>query len=112
MKNRLKKAREYRGVSMSDLAKMVGVSCASISKAESGHTEMRPRNIRKISMALRVDPFWLLTGVGESGLNHNHAQGAADTLVAALATIPLTPVEQGVLQLAERVLSNHGVDRD
>lgn len=64
--DRLKHARETRGLKQVDLAKLAGVSQSTIGNVESGIRE-RPRSLIEIAKALDVNVDWLLTGRGDMG---------------------------------------------
>jgi transcriptional regulator with XRE-family HTH domain len=60
---RLRHARELRGLSQAQLATMVGVSPGTIGNFEA-ETRKNPRKLLSIAAALRVSPHWLLHGLG------------------------------------------------
>lgn len=60
---RLKEAREALGLSQEQLAQLAGVSQGTIGNIESG-TRKRPREIVAIAKAVKVNPEWLLKGIG------------------------------------------------
>lgn len=62
LKDRLKKARQAKGLSQAKIAKTVGMSQPSYQALESGATE-RSSFLPEIALALDVDANWLLTGV-------------------------------------------------
>ena len=64
---RLKKARTARGLSQKALGEAVGVSQAAIQKIESGKARETTKLI-DLAIALKVNPGWLSTGDGESGI--------------------------------------------
>lgn len=64
---RLKKARTARGLSQKALGEAVGVSQAAIQKIESGKARETTKLI-DLAIALKVNPGWLSTGDGESGV--------------------------------------------
>ncbi|MET3817297.1 helix-turn-helix transcriptional regulator [Pantoea sp. UYEF8] len=64
---RLKKARTARGLSQKSLGEAVGVSQAAIQKIESGKARETTKLI-DLAIALKVNPGWLSTGDGESGI--------------------------------------------
>ena len=63
---RLMIAREYAGLSQGDLAEMIGVSNATIYRAEAGNKASR-RTLMAWAMATGVDLAWLETGNTPAG---------------------------------------------
>ncbi|MGI8485114.1 MAG: helix-turn-helix domain-containing protein [Thermomicrobiales bacterium] len=63
--NGLRTARLRRVLTQSELASLVGMTPASISRIETGATKARISTVRKIAIALDVDPTELL-GFAES----------------------------------------------
>ncbi len=61
---RVRKERERRVWSQSDLARESGVQKTTISRIENGHHEPRQDTVRRLAGALGVEPRWLLSGVG------------------------------------------------
>lgn len=62
---RLKLAREMRGLSQVALAKAVGVSPQAISLIENGMSKgLRPENLVAAADALEIRVCWLATGIG------------------------------------------------
>ena len=51
----LKRLRELRALSLSDLAQFTGLSRATINRIENGKQKPMPRTIRKLATALNVD---------------------------------------------------------
>ena len=67
IKHRLQRAREIGGFTQTELAKVVGVSRATLANAEQGvRTPKRPL-ISAIAFATGVDPRWLETGKTPGG---------------------------------------------
>ncbi len=62
--NRLKASREARGLNQDQLARMVGVSKATICNLEKGRSK-GSSSITKISVALGISAVWLETGTHE-----------------------------------------------
>lgn len=62
--DRLKHARQLRGFTQHDLARVSGVSQSAIGSYESGQRQTS-RSGRRLAQALDVDPDWLETGVGD-----------------------------------------------
>ncbi|MDV2115295.1 helix-turn-helix domain-containing protein [Alcaligenes faecalis] len=61
---RLRHARQYRGLSQADLARLCGLTQSAISNYENG-TRRGPREILELSRALNVSAVWLHKGVGK-----------------------------------------------
>jgi transcriptional regulator with XRE-family HTH domain len=59
---RLKELREYRAFSVRDLAEEAGVSTDTITALEKGRRKAWPRNVRKLAVALGVEPHDLMKG--------------------------------------------------
>ena len=57
---KLKKLREDRAFSVRDLAEEAGVSTDTITALEKGRRKAWPRNVRKLSVALGVEPRELM----------------------------------------------------
>jgi HTH-type transcriptional regulator, competence development regulator len=53
---KLKRLREDRVLSQRELARMSGLTHATVWRLENGHKEARPQTIRKIAEALGVEP--------------------------------------------------------
>lgn len=59
--DRLRKAREDRGLKQEDLAKLAGSTQQQINTIETGKS-LKPRNLKKIALALGISPAWLEYG--------------------------------------------------
>ena len=57
---RLKKARNTRGLSQRELSELSGLSNAVITKYEKGQNDPGATNLIKIARILNVDPAWLM----------------------------------------------------
>ena len=64
---RIKQARESKGISKAELARRVSVSRASVSMWEDGKN-VSSANILKIATVLDVAPEWIQYGVGEENV--------------------------------------------
>ena len=64
LKDRLKQARKYAGLSQTQLAEQVGIKQASVSEIERGITRVSGHTV-KMARACGVSPLWLSEGVGE-----------------------------------------------
>jgi transcriptional regulator with XRE-family HTH domain len=61
---RIRAAREQRGLSQEELAVTVGVSPQSIQQWESGKTNPRHTRMRKLATVLKTSPHFLQFGIG------------------------------------------------
>lgn len=52
---RIKYFRRCAGLNQTELSKKIGVSASQVSKYESGAAEPRPRTLKKIADALKID---------------------------------------------------------
>ena len=75
---RLRFLRFERGLSQRELAQMAGCSAQSIVQFESGRTAMNARTMRKLALALRVEPFDIL--------NHDTQSSDLGWLLEAMRT--------------------------
>jgi len=73
--DRLRKARESRGLTQSDLAKKAGLQAAAISHFETGQRSPSFDNLRKLSDTLNVSVDYLLGRIDEE--QHGQGLGAA-----------------------------------
>ncbi len=64
--NRLLRAREAGGLSLTDCARNLGVKKSTIESWESDRSEPRAHHLVRVSGMLNVSPSWILGGVGES----------------------------------------------
>ncbi|EGD53231.1 putative DNA-binding protein, partial [Gordonia neofelifaecis NRRL B-59395] len=74
---RLTVARQYVGLSQTEFATMLGVSTATVQRAESGVTRPRRTTFMAWSMATGVDLHWLETGEAPSPDGDGASQGCA-----------------------------------
>lgn len=66
--------RKAIGLNQSELARLVGVSRASVSLWEKGDTSIKGENLIPLAKALKCDPNWLLNGQGSpapTGFDNN-----------------------------------------
>ena len=61
MNDALRRLRESRALSQSELAAAAGLNIATVNRIEKGHHKPRPGTIRKLAQALRVAPEELLS---------------------------------------------------
>ena len=59
---RLRRLRQEQALSLRDLTRRSGVAYDTISKLETGKREAQPRTIRKLAVALGVEPKELMKG--------------------------------------------------
>lgn len=97
LKDRIKQARAFGGLTQKDLAKLVGVSQPVISQLERGDN-LQSVHLLKIAEVCGVDPIWLSSGhgvapyVGETddepteNVRHKVGASAADLVQTMLAT--------------------------
>lgn len=67
VQDRLKRAREYAGLSQVELAQLIGVSRATLGNAEQGVRELRRPALIAISFATGVSLDWLENGETPGG---------------------------------------------
>ncbi|MEC9432062.1 MAG: helix-turn-helix transcriptional regulator [Pseudomonadota bacterium] len=75
--DRLAAAREALGFTQSQLASRAGVRLATLQNWESDRSEPRANKLQMIAGLLNVSIIWLLTGVGEGGVQPEPAGDAA-----------------------------------
>jgi transcriptional regulator with XRE-family HTH domain len=63
---KLKQLREDRAFSVRDLAEEAGVSTDTITALEKGRRKAWPRNVRKLAVALGVEPRDLMKGSADA----------------------------------------------
>ena len=99
----LKAAREHASLSQSELAKLSGVSRATISDVELGSRKMHPRTRRKLAAALGVEPDDLLPKAFAPG--QFPLEDLADTMPPAAA------IDYTVCSLALQKFAEHWESR-
>lgn len=112
--SRVKEARISRGMKQGELAEAAGTSQAVISALEKRDSKTSEQ-IFELADALRVNPRWLQTGHGESGLKANSwaprsAQLPDEAHDIAVAWMRLTPARQQAIRewvFLESVLAQH-----
>jgi len=62
--NRIRIAREQKGLSQAELGRSVGVKAQSVQQWESGMTAPRQQRVEKIASVLGVSANWIFTGGG------------------------------------------------
>jgi transcriptional regulator with XRE-family HTH domain len=68
---RVRRAREERGVSQTEVASRTGLDRASLSQIENGHSMPRTSTLLRIADALRIDVADLLSERGEKTYHHS-----------------------------------------
>ncbi len=66
---RVRRLRQRKVMTQTDLAKKAGVSIVTVARLENDEGEINPRpaTVRKLAVALEVEPTWLLFGEGADG---------------------------------------------
>lgn len=125
MGQRIRKARQTLGLSLTDLGKLVGVSRSAVSQWERDETEVTGRNLVKLAAALRQAESWITGGspsvqfhtrkvnvIGYVGAGaevfpfDDHAKGAGFDKVEA----PMGLGEHDIVALAVRGSSMHPIE--
>lgn len=91
-----------RDVKQAELARVVGVSGATLSQWESGTKRPALTTIPRLAAALQVAPAWLAWGIGDVATPADARKAAEDS--AAFPSYPFTPLGPvaGAPDLAER----------
>jgi transcriptional regulator with XRE-family HTH domain len=97
---RLREARQLRGVSQPDMARLVGKSKQLVSAWEQGRSEILISTLATFAQILSVDINWLLLGVKTEGSELGLATLPKGTLVPVLTPDEVIEVALGRLQLA------------
>lgn len=84
--DRLKEARKSKGLNQEQLAKLSGVSPATIANIEVG-TRKNPRNLLQIAKAVGRSPQWLMTGRDDERTPSDARPGAPPDLFSALEAV-------------------------
>jgi HTH-type transcriptional regulator, cell division transcriptional repressor len=71
---RLSRARDATGLSVSELARRIGVQASTIKTWESDRAQPRANRLSMLAGVLNVSPSWLLHGVGEAPRESNLAE--------------------------------------
>lgn len=64
MNGELRVLRESKALSRKDLAELASVHECTIYRAENGETRLRPSTVRKLALALKIDPEKITSGQG------------------------------------------------
>lgn len=96
---RLRVAREERGMSQRELSELVGLSNAMITKYEKGETDPGSTNLLKIARALNVTPAWLMAW--DAGTRQNEIAGLTEKQYDLFKRIlTLSPDEYALFETA------------
>lgn len=76
MNGTLKRLREQRALSLTDLSRLTGINRVTINRIENNKQKPMPRTIRKLAEALEVDVELLTTGRAASSRKQNKASVA------------------------------------
>lgn len=97
---RLREARQLRGVTQPEIARLLGKSKQLVSAWEQGRSEILISTLATFSQILSVDTNWLLLGVKSEGSEPGLATLPRGTLVPLLAGDEVIEFALGKLQLA------------
>lgn len=101
--DRVKQAREAKGLSQSDLGGLVGVSRQAIFSIETGENKsMRPDNLFKVADALDINARWLATGEGPKSPELNRTINSETLKLAALDVEKAVSKASGKLTLEKK----------
>lgn len=99
--DRLSFALELRQMKAIDLSKKVGVTKSAISQICSGKTKnISAESAMKICQVLRINPFWLILGIGKPEIGDNAELSPEAKIVAELVN-QMPKVKQ---QLAQEIV--------
>ena len=106
LENRIYEARQESGISASNLARMVGVTSAAVSRWEKGLVKnLRMEHLFAIARLLDVNPEWLATGRGgKKGHRINPAYDIQDAEV--IQYDQLNDEEQLIINIYRRLSYN------
>ncbi|MEO1459912.1 MAG: adenosylcobalamin-dependent ribonucleoside-diphosphate reductase, partial [Pseudomonadota bacterium] len=76
--DRLRSARKRLGLSQTDVADLIELSSAQVSRIESGKHELSRQNAEKLASKLEVTPAWLLFGTDEAAAAPVETLGEGD----------------------------------
>lgn len=94
---RMREARQKRGLSLDGLAREIGCSKTQIQRLETGQSVPRAGMLLKIATELDAPTGWLLTGVGDSG-GPMPIPEVFDRFVGMDRDVPITPGELEALR--------------
>lgn len=104
---RMRIAREKRGMTQRELAREVGVSSQAISLIENGTSKgLRPENLIAVCDALRIRPRWL--AIGKGPMQDDYEELSPDALVIAHNWAALSPEQRAAVDaLVQTFLDTH-----
>lgn len=73
MNERIRKLREYLGLTMEEFGRRIGINRSSVSNIESGRREPSDQTIRSICREFEVNENWLLNGKGNVFLKESES---------------------------------------
>jgi transcriptional regulator with XRE-family HTH domain len=97
------KLRAKLNLTTTELAKMVGISQAQISRLENGKQGFRSATLSKIASALEVEPVWFFLKEGEEGPTGRVSEAAATYAAVAHPRLAEAMKSPHFLALVERV---------
>ncbi len=96
--NRIKQAREFKGLTQIELSEMIGIKQQSLQSAECGDTAM-PRKIKQIAEVLEVSLSWLVTGDGDMKTNKSEVDTKIVSMIGQLTKKQKLVVEQFINEI-------------
>ncbi|MGG7566415.1 helix-turn-helix domain-containing protein [Rhodovulum sp. DZ06] len=99
--DRLVAARDALGLTQSQLAAKVGVRAKTLQNWETDRSEPRANRLQMLAGVLNVSMVWLLTGVGEGGVELSPETDAAADKAALLAE--LREIRVNAMRLTDRM---------
>lgn len=97
MENRMKEVRELRGLSMTKVAEMIGISDSAYSRLEKGVNNPSKRTVELFCQKLKISESWLRTGEGE--------MEEKDLLTELTVRYNLGPAGQALLRAVARAFA-------
>lgn len=88
MNERIKLARQTRGLTQKQLGDMIGVSKNLVSMLESGNRALTERTINDICRVLSINEDWIKTGEGDMFLEKSKDQEIFDLISSIMSKTP------------------------